>query len=123
MATVLSVGCDRLLMKIRTLVLRKAGYRVFEAYCVRDALVLAASWQLDLVLICHTVTEREQKELIGVMDILRPGLPVLCISSQKHYAENEECSLVDNCAPAFLIEINATLQKTGTLRGSQSSSD
>lgn len=119
MATVLSVGCDRLLMKIRTLVLRKAGYRVFEAYSVREALVLAASWKLDLVLICHTVTQVEQKELIGVLDILRPGLPVLCISAHKHYTENEECSLVDNCAPAFLTEINEALQKTGTMRRSQ----
>jgi DNA-binding NtrC family response regulator len=116
MARVLSIGRDRLLMAIRTRVLERAGYRVNEAHSPRDGRELIRLWKFDLVLICHTMTEPEQADLIAIFRLIQPMLPILCIRSNKHYGDNEKCSSVNNFAPALLTEINAALQKTGIAR-------
>lgn len=116
MIRVLSIGRDRLLVAIRTMILRRAGYRVHEAYSPLDARRLVDSWKFDLVLICHSVPESEQTELISAVRFARPELPILSISSRKHYTDHETCSIVDLASSAILTEINTVLRNTGAQR-------
>lgn len=116
MARVLSIGYDRLLMAIRTMVLQRAGYRVNQANSTRDARGLFGLWKFDVVLICHTVPEPEQVELINEFRLTRPRLPILRITANNHYSDHENCSALDSVAPALLTDISAALRRTGAAR-------
>ena len=112
--TILSLGREHLLMAIRTMVLQKAGYLVTEVYSSREALQRLKSTRFDLILICHTVPELEQRKLVAAVRLLDPGLQIVCISANGQYSTYEHCARVDNVAPAFLTELNAVLRRTGS---------
>ena len=111
MSIILSVGRDHLLMPLRTMVLHRAGYVVREAYAGDEALRLLSSGKFDLLLICHTIPEPEQRELIAAVRRALPGLPIACMNSNEHPIQ-EHCSAVDNMAPAFLTDLSEVLHKT-----------
>jgi len=76
---ILSVGHDHHLLALRTLVLESAWFEVIEAFCVSDALRLAQSDAVDLVLMCHTVPRAEQKLLLAGIRNRRRLMPVLSV--------------------------------------------
>ena len=76
---ILSVGHDHHLLALRTLVLERAGFEVIEAFCVSDALRLAQSDAVDLVLMCHSVPRAEQKLLLAGIRNHRRLMPVFCV--------------------------------------------
>jgi DNA-binding NtrC family response regulator len=76
---ILSVGHDHHLLALRTLVLERAGFEVIEAFCVSDALRLAQSDAVDLVLMCHTIPRAEQKLLLAGIRNRRRLMPVLSV--------------------------------------------
>ena len=99
---ILSVGYDRDLMAVRSMVLRQAGHIVVEAYSLADALNLMRSDAVDLVLICHTVPASEQDKLINAVREARRLMPVLCITTSDGSAQ-KECVNVEN-SPQALID-------------------
>lgn len=112
MTIILSLGRDHLLMPLRTMVLHRAGYVVREACSSDEALRLLGTVEFDLLLICHTVPEAEQRELIAAVRRSLPGLPIACLKSNE-YPIQEYCSAVDNTAPALLTDLSAVLHRTG----------
>jgi len=112
MKKILSVGRDRVLMPLRTMLLLRAGYGVDEACSKKEALRRLISGKFDLVLICHTIPELEQHELGAAVRRLLPGVPIVCISSNGP-STHEHCETVENIAPAFLTGLNAILGKSG----------
>lgn len=112
MTIILSFGRDHLLMPLRTMVLHQSGYAVAEAYSGDEALRLLSSVKFDLLLICHTVPETEQRELIAAVRRSMPGLPIACLESNEHPIQ-EYCWAVDNTAPALLTDLSAVLHETG----------
>ena len=76
---ILSVGHDQHLLSLRSMVLETAGFAVIEAYSVSDALRLAQSDAVDLVLLCHTVPKSEQQRLLVAIRQRRRLMPVLCV--------------------------------------------
>lgn len=114
MIAILSLGRDRPLMAIRTMVLHQAGYAVTEAYSGEEALQRLRCAQFDLMLICHTITEPEQRKLVTTLRLFKPGLQIVCISSNGDYSAYEQCAKVDNVAPAFLKDLSAVLHRTGS---------
>lgn len=99
---ILSVGHDHHLLALRTLVLERAGFEVIEAFCVSDALRLAQSDAVDLVLMCHTVPKAEQKLLLAGIRNRRRLMPVLCVIA------HDFVTLVDpavpTAAPQLLVD-------------------
>lgn len=64
-ATILSVGHESGLLALRSLVLRKAGFRVIEALYPELAAENARDNEIDLVLFCHSMAETECKCIIS----------------------------------------------------------
>src|SRR5262249_42516028 len=79
---ILSIGHDHHLLSMRSLVLESAGFAVIEAYSVSDALRLAQSDAVDLVLIISSVPKADQKLLVSSIRDRRRLMPVLCIIAQ-----------------------------------------
>lgn len=100
---ILSVGNDHHLLPLRSMVLESAGFDVIEAYSVNDALRLAQSDAVDLVLICHTVPKQEQKRLIAAIRERRRLMPVLCVIAHDFAMAADNCIITDN-APQLLLE-------------------
>lgn len=80
---ILSVGYDHTLMPLRSMILRGAGYEVEEAYTMELARSRAESDSIDLLLLCHTLPEGDQKDLIASVQRSHRTPPVLCITSQE----------------------------------------
>ena len=106
---ILSVGYDRHLMSVRSMVLRQVGYIVIEAYSLRDALHLMHSDSVDLVLICHTVPASQQDKLINAIREQRRLMPVLCITACDGSAQRE-CVNVENSPQAMIDAVRLAAQ-------------
>lgn len=100
---VLSVGYDRHLMLSRSLLLRNSGYEVTEAYSRHQALGLVRSEGCDLLLICHTVPDNEQRALISAVRKQRLLIPILCMSESDFLAAPLEGSIMVSNGPAELL--------------------
>jgi DNA-binding NtrC family response regulator len=100
---ILSVGHDHHLLSMRSMVLEAAGFDVIEAYAVSDALRLAQSDAVDLVLLCHTVPKSEQIRLVSAIRERRRLMPVLCVIAHDVVMPAEGC-LSANSAPQQLLD-------------------
>lgn len=58
MLQILSVGTDKTLMAVRTLLLSNSGYTVEEAHSIEKAISFVEADSIDVTLICHTVPQR-----------------------------------------------------------------
>jgi DNA-binding NarL/FixJ family response regulator len=76
---------------------------VIEAYTVSDALRLAQSDAVDLVLLCHTVSKSEQARLVTAIRARRRLMPVLCVIAHDFVRPVEGC-LYANSAPQQLLD-------------------
>jgi DNA-binding response OmpR family regulator len=76
---ILSVGHDGHLMSRRSDMLREAGYPVVEAYSSNDAIRIAQSDAVDILLICHSVPRHQQRNLTIAVRHCRRLMPILCI--------------------------------------------
>lgn len=100
---ILSIGRDRQLMASRSLVLRHAGYTVQEVYTSRQAVELARSDLVDLILICHTLSDLERHLLIARIRTQRRPVPILCLRDSDYSTGSVDgCKLVSS-APAELV--------------------
>jgi DNA-binding NtrC family response regulator len=100
---ILSVGYDRILMFLRSEVLRRAGYEVEEVYSIDDALSRIHAETVDLLLICHTVRKHDQEKLVAAVASTRSSLPVLCISAEEFASAISGCDPVKN-TPMELLD-------------------
>ena len=100
---ILSVGHDRHLLSLRSMLLGSSGFDVIEAYSISDALRLAQSDAVDLVLICHTLPKPEQKRLIAAIRERRRLMPVLCVIAHDFAMAADGSSITDN-APHLLLD-------------------
>jgi CheY-like chemotaxis protein len=99
---ILSVGIDKILMTSRTLLLRNAGYTVQEAYTVDRAINLAEEDLIDIVLICHTVAQRDKHAMISAVREKRRLIPILYVRSYAYESAPHTCIAVDNDPEALL---------------------
>jgi len=100
---VLSVGYDRNLMLSRSLLLRNSGYEVMEAHSRHQALALVRSAEIDVLLICHTVPENEQRALVSAVRKQRLLIRILCMSESDFLPAPIEGSTIVSNAPAELL--------------------
>ena len=71
--TVLIYGHDRTLLDTRRWVLETAGFRVFTVGKMENAAKIVADEQIDLLLLCHTLTAEERRAALAAATALRPG--------------------------------------------------
>jgi CheY-like chemotaxis protein len=87
---ILSVGHDHHLLSLRSRMLRSAGFDVIEAYSASDALRLAQSDAVDLVLVCHTLPKQEQRSIISAIRKYRRLMPILCVIANNFVLSAED---------------------------------
>jgi DNA-binding NtrC family response regulator len=87
---ILSVGHDHHLLSLRSIILRREGFDVIEAYSASDALRLAQSDAVDLVLVCQTLPKQEQRAIISAIRKSRRLMPILCVIANSFVLPAEE---------------------------------
>jgi len=116
---ILSIGYDPILMPVRSLLLRQAGYEVVEAYSLGEALKKIKPGGFDLLLICHTVEQDEQNSLIEAMRLSWPAVPVLCLTTTPEYSDlKSHCSAACSTAPEFLTDVSNAVRNPPGKRAS-----
>jgi DNA-binding response OmpR family regulator len=116
---ILSIGYDRVLMPVRSMLLRQAGYEVVEAHSAGGALKRIKAGNFDLLLICHTVGQDEQNSLIEAMRLSWPTVPVLCLTTTPEYSDlMSHCSAACSTAPEFLTDVSNAMRNPPGKRAS-----
>jgi DNA-binding NtrC family response regulator len=100
---ILSVGHDHHLLSSRSLDLRRAGFEVIEAYSSSDALRLAQSDAVDLVLVCQSIPKQEQRSLIAGIRGHRRLMPILRVIAQ-NYALLADPAIPADPSPQLLLD-------------------
>lgn len=111
MARVLAFGYDRMLVALRTSVLRKSGYNVEETFNVEEALERAQSDAIDALLICHSVPDDEIEKLVTAVRETRKLMPVLCMRTHQYGFAPPTCVSVENSPIAILHELKAAIEE------------
>jgi CheY-like chemotaxis protein len=101
---ILSVGHDHHLLSLRSQILRHEGFDVIEAYSASDALRLAQSDAVDLVLVCHTLPRQEQRSLISAIRKHRRLIPILCVIANNFVLPADTARATAERHPQQLLE-------------------
>ena len=108
---VLSLGYDDVLVPVRSLQLRQAGYEVIETYSLGEVLRRLKTGCLDLLLICHTVPLDQQEAILEAMYLSQPRLPFLCLPAEQVYSDPGRCRSACNATHEFLSDVSNALAK------------
>ena len=107
---VLTFGYDRMLVDLRSRVLRMAGYEVEEKFTLPEASVSAQSDLIDALIMCHTVPTEEREQLICVLRMTRKLMPILCIRANQYDVIPSSCVAVENSPVAMLDSVQAAIR-------------
>lgn len=109
-ALILSVGCDPSLLSTRSLLLQSAGYAVESASSVEDAIRRFRQGDFDLVILCHSLPEKERQRLIVLIRDYGSTIPLLLIAAAS--AGDVETSSSSESAPAMVLSrVHEVLQQ------------
>ncbi len=108
----LSFGYDPLLMHVRSMLLRTTGYTVTETDSCIETIRLICLGRFDLILMCHTVPEEQQTEVMRRAVEHQPDVPVLCLTDNPGVKYSEICQTASNTAPELLRHIERALRKS-----------
>jgi len=106
---ILSFGYEPVLMAVRALLLRKAGYQVQNALSRESVMKHLDLGEFHLLIICHTVPSDEQNSLIASVHSVRPGLRIVCLSPFPALSRRGVCAVAATTAPEFLEDIEQVL--------------
>jgi CheY-like chemotaxis protein len=115
---ILSLGYDVILMPVRSMLLRYAGYEVVETYSVGEALRQIKAGEFDLLLMCHTIPLDQQEELLKALYLAQPQLPFLCLTTTPEYYGLSHCPPACSTAPEFLVDVDNALHRPPEKRAS-----
>lgn len=113
---ILSVGHDHHVLSLRSRILRRAGFDVIEAYSASDALRLAQSDAVDLVLVCHTLPRQEQRSIISEIRKHRRLMPILCVIANDFVLSAEERADAAHAPQLLLDGLNKAVVSYSTFR-------
>jgi DNA-binding NtrC family response regulator len=100
---ILAFGYDRMLVGLRSSVLRMSGYEVEETFTLAEASELAQSDLIDALVICHSVPEVEREKLVASVRKKRTLMPIICVRGYQFDAAPGTCVSVDN-SPTEMVK-------------------
>jgi hypothetical protein len=106
---ILSLGYEPVLMAVRALLLRQAGYQVQNTFSRERVMRHLGGGEFHLLIICHTVPADEQSSLIASVRRLRPGLRIVCLSPLPAPSMRHGCAVAAATAPEFIEDIEQVL--------------
>jgi len=104
---ILSAGRDPNLLKKRNAALIAAGYTVVTAMNSPEVVNKLFAGDFDLVVLCHTLGELQQKRLAHIIRDYTPSTPVIVLS------QGEERNLDADANPGLLAIKTALAHPTG----------
>jgi DNA-binding response OmpR family regulator len=110
-ALLLTVGLDSQLLDTRRMVLQTAGYIVVTAGSIKEAFHLCLNHDFDLVVLCHSIPERDRDGLtcmIRASGSLTPVVAITKLSGQHDVFAN---ATLDADPPKLLIGIRGVLSE------------
>jgi CheY-like chemotaxis protein len=106
--SILCVGFEPHLLETRSMILRQAGYIVCECSVLADALSAVESTPIDLVLICNSISRRQQEWFTTEIMNRSRMLPILCIQNSPYERCPNGCVSVDSGPEALLSALART---------------
>lgn len=76
---ILSLSKDQIVLQLRNAVMSMAGYRVSSPAQTEDALIMLAKERFALIVIGHTFSRKERRELIKRLRDANPNIPILSL--------------------------------------------
>jgi hypothetical protein len=77
--TILVYGNELLLVEIRGLILGNAGYEVFTAKAFPDAMLVLMNYQIDVCVLCQSLTDEERRGIVETAHALQPEIKCVVI--------------------------------------------
>jgi DNA-binding response OmpR family regulator len=87
---ILIYGNDSLLLMTRRLILEKEGYRAFTTLELSDAIQLIMTQQLDVLVLCQSLTVEECDDVLGTVREVAPTLKIIIIGHDGSVRPNKE---------------------------------
>jgi len=115
---VLAFGYDRILVGVRTSVLRHSGYDVEETFSLAEALTRAQSDSIDAILICHSVPDNGVERLVTSVRKTRALMPILCMRTHPYGFAPRTCVPVENTPIAILNALKTANERCESPDGS-----
>ena len=109
--TILLYGKDENLLKTRSLLLQSTGHRVKQATTYDGLRSILQDVSVNVVVICHTLSEAECLAALDIAAKLRPGIRSLVLTSRHSKCGEQHLATVisDFLNPALLISVATRL--------------
>ena len=114
---VLSVGFNRMLLEPRNQVLRSAGYLVVAAYSLRAAVDYFRAGDFDLVVLCHSVPQKDRESLTSLLRAWGSRIPVVSVSGKVCECDAFATETLEDGAHKFLSGISDALAEAARTSG------
>jgi DNA-binding response OmpR family regulator len=106
---VLAVGLDAQLLDTRKMLLQSAGYIVTTGGSIKEAFHLFVNGDFDLVMLCHTIPEKDRGGLICMIRASGSCTPVVTISTLAGQRDFFADATLETDPPKFLGRIRDLL--------------
>jgi two-component SAPR family response regulator len=116
-SAILVYGNDEILVMTRCLILGKAGYEVFTAQTFGNAMLVLMNHQVDLCLLCQSLTYEERRGIVETARALRPETKCAVLDFAESQVEVEGVDLIPGLVgPSMLLKAvgNLLTQKEQT---------
>jgi hypothetical protein len=91
---ILVYGNDEVLVMTRCFILGKAGYEVFTAHTFGNAMRVLMTHQIDLCILCQTLTDKERCGILETAHALRPEVKCAVLDFEGREAPIEGANLI-----------------------------
>jgi DNA-binding response OmpR family regulator len=111
--TILVCGNDEMLVRTRGLILEKAGYQVFTALTFSNAMLVLMNQQIDIVVLCQSLTDEERHGILETSHALQPKTRCAALSFDGSEVVTDGVFIHRglNGPPALLAAIGQMLQE------------
>jgi CheY-like chemotaxis protein len=106
---VLSVGLDPALLATRNLVLQSAGYIVASVASVREAVDRFKGGDFDLMVLCHSIPERDRGWLTCLIRASGSHIPVVAVSARPYERDGFADLTLDDDPYKFLEGVGVAM--------------
>jgi DNA-binding response OmpR family regulator len=102
--TILVYGNEPMLLTTRGLILEKAGYRLFTARTVSDAMFVLMNHQIDIIVLCQSLKDEERRGILKTAHALQPKVRCAVLDFEENQVATDGVDLIRGLAgPTTLL--------------------
>lgn len=111
--SILNCGNDEMLLNTRRMIFEQAGYTVFTAENVPNAMLVLMNHEIDLLVLCQSVDDWERRSVLETVRTLQPRVKCMSLGlGETGTAMDGVCTEVWPVnPPALLAAIGQVLQE------------